>query len=113
MPNFSCIPELLERTDGFFNGHFAIDRVQLIQIDPAKAQAFQAAVHGLLEMFRSAVRHPLARSGASETAFRRDHESFRVRIKRLGNEQLAGVRTVCVGRVDQVHAKLHRTSENF
>src|SRR6266487_3831128 len=64
-------------------------------------------------MVRSAVWHPLPGAGACEAAFGRDYEPFRIRIKRFGNEQFACVRTVCVGGVDQIHAKFHRASEKF
>src|SRR5262245_2677812 len=64
-------------------------------------------------MVRSTVWHPLTPAGASETAFRSDRETFRIRIKRFGDEQFACIRTVCVGGIDQIHAKFHRASENF
>src|SRR5262249_41968365 len=64
-------------------------------------------------MIRSAVWHPLARARPCETAFRRDHEPFRIRIKGFGDEQFACIRTICIGGINQIHAKIGRASENF
>src|SRR5881398_2264759 len=64
-------------------------------------------------MFRLSVWHPLARSGPGQTAFRRDDKPFWIRIKRLGYEQFACIRPVCVSSIYQVHTKFDDPSENF
>src|SRR5215468_9444099 len=87
--------------------------MQLIQIDAVEAQPFETSIDCLLKVVGSTVWHPLTGAGACEPAFRSDHKPFWIRIKRLGNEQFACVWTICVGGVDQIHAKLHRVSENF
>ena len=64
-------------------------------------------------MFSSPVWHPLTGSRPRQAAFRRDNEPFRIRMKRLGDQQFAGFRPVSIGRVDQVHTEFDRASQNF
>src|SRR5262245_21595833 len=64
-------------------------------------------------MFRPAVWHPLTRAWARETAFRRNEQSFWIRVESFGDEQFACVWTVSIGGIDQVHAELDCTPENF
>src|SRR5207247_11187140 len=64
-------------------------------------------------MFRFSVWHPLARSGPGQTAFRRDDKPFWIRIKRLGYEQFACIRPVCVSSIYQVHTEFDGASEKF
>src|SRR5438477_12754276 len=87
--------------------------MKLMHIDPLKLQALQTFVDALLEILRVTLRHPLSGSGSYLTALCRDDESFRIWIKRLGNEQFISFRSVGVRRVDQIHSKLDRTSQNF
>src|ERR1044071_5212046 len=87
--------------------------MQLIQIDAVEAQPSETSFESLLKMTRPAVWHPLTRARASETALRRNDQPFRIRIKRFSDKQFACVRTVCVGSVDQIHAKLYSAFEKF
>jgi len=57
--------------------------------------------------------HPLSRTGPGVTAFRRNNESFRIRIQRFGNEKLVRFWTVSIGCVDEIDAKLDGTPQNF
>src|SRR5437762_4978893 len=63
-------------------------------------------------MFRPTVRHPLARSGPGQTAFRSDNKSLGIRMERLGYEQFACFRPVRVGGVDQVHTEFDGAPQN-
>src|SRR5947207_5312189 len=87
--------------------------MKLIKIDPLKLQALQTFIDALLEILRVTLRHPLSGSGSYLTALCRDDESFRVWIKRLGNEQFIRFRSVSVRRVDQIHSELHSAPQNF
>src|SRR6516165_6441759 len=60
-----------------------------------------------------AVRDPLAGTWPGISAFRSDHKSFRVRMQRFGDEQLARLRSVCVRSVDQINAEFDRAFQNF
>src|SRR5262249_60002253 len=57
--------------------------------------------------------HPLIRAGPGVTTFRRDHDSFPVRIECLCNEQFISFRSVSVRRIDQVRPKFDCASQNF
>src|SRR5205823_3863014 len=73
----------------------------------------QAFIDALRQIFRTTIRDPTARAWASETAFGRNHQSFRIRMERFCDEKLARFGAVGIGRVDQVHAKIARAPQNF
>src|SRR5205814_5142934 len=56
---------------------------------------------------------PIVPDRAGCYRFRRDHQSFRTRIQRFGNEKLIRFRTVSIGGVDETHAQLDCASQNF
>jgi hypothetical protein len=56
--------------------------------------------------------NPLGGSGARKPGLRRDDEALRVGVQRLGDELFADVRTVAVGRVDEVDAELDRAPQD-
>src|ERR1700745_56558 len=63
-------------------GTFAIDSVQLIDIDPFELQPLQTFVHALRQIFRPTIRHPLTRARSSETPLGRNHQIFWVWMQR-------------------------------
>src|SRR5207244_12314277 len=67
----------------------------------------------LPEIFRPTIWHPLVWSGPGVTAFRRDDEPFRIRIKRFCDEQFISFGSISIRRVDQIRAKFNRASQNF
>src|SRR5437879_4848148 len=81
VPDFAGILHLLKRAERFFNRNLGIDSVQLIQIEPLEAQPLQTSFDSLFEMFGTTIWHPLAWSRPCETAFCRDDQSFRIRMK--------------------------------
>src|SRR5947199_3108184 len=87
--------------------------MQLPQIDPLEFQSLKTFIDGLCQVLRPPVWHPLSGTGPGVTAFRRDHQSFWVRIQRFSNEELVRFRTVSIGRVDEVDAELDRAPPNF
>src|SRR5262249_17511118 len=64
-------------------------------------------------MVGSAIWYPVSRSRSSQSAFRRDNESLRVRVKRFCNEQFACVRSVCVSGIDQIDAELDCAAQDL
>src|ERR1044072_1423628 len=87
--------------------------MQLIKIDPLQLQSFETFIDTLRQILRPPVRYPLIRSGSGVTAFGRDHHSFRIRIQRLGKEELVRFRTVSIGRVDEIDAQLDCAPQNL
>src|ERR1051326_714787 len=87
--------------------------MQLIQIDTLEFWPLQTFIHALLEVFGITLRHPLAGARSYLTAFRRDDESFRIRIKRFGDKQFVSLGSVRVCRVDWLRAELDGALQNF
>ena len=87
--------------------------MELIKIDPLKVQPLQTFIHALFKVRRIALRHPLLGSGSDLAALCGDNESFRIRIKRLGDEQFISFGPVSIRGVDQVRAKFHCAPQNF
>src|SRR5438105_13053634 len=77
--------------------------MQLPQIDPLELQSLETFIDGLCQILWPAVLFPLSRAWPGLTAFGRDHQSFRIRIQRFGNEQLVRFRTVSIRCVDEIH----------
>src|SRR5207247_11154139 len=86
---------------------------QLPESDPLEFQSLETFIDGLCQIFRTTVLFPFSRTGPGLTAFRRDNESFRIRIQRFGNEELVRFRTVSIGCVDEIDSQLDRSLQNF
>src|SRR4030095_8213362 len=87
--------------------------MQLVKIDPLEFQSLETFIDALCQVLRPPVLHPLSRTGPGVTAFRRDHQSFRIRIQRLGNEELVRFRTVSIRGIDEIDAQFDRAPQNF
>src|SRR5437762_7564562 len=87
--------------------------MQLPEIDPLEFQSLKTLINGLCQILRPAVLFPLSRTGPGLTAFRRNDESFRIRIQRFSNEQFVRFRTVSIGGVDEIDAQLDRAAQNL
>ncbi len=110
--DLALVLELLQGADGLLVGHLGIGRVQLVEVDPIDAQVAQRALAGIAQVLRARVARPLPRARALQPALRRDQQPLRVGVQRLGDELLADVRPVAVGRVDEVHAELDRAPDD-
>ena len=88
------------------NGTLGIGRVQLVEVDAIEAQTAQASLARLAQVLGPPVPRPGAGALAEEPALGGDHEALRVGVQRLGDQELAHLGAVGVGRVDQVHAQL-------
>ena len=107
MADLALLAEAGELADGVLERDRGIGRVQLVDVDALEAQAAQARLAGLAQVLGPPVAAASARRpGADETALGRDHEPVRVGVERLGDQELAHLRAVGVGGVDQVHAEL-------
>ena len=111
MPDLALVLELLQRADRVLVRDLRIGRVQLVEVDPVEPQPPQARLAALLEPLGARVARPLAGTGPPQAALGRDHEPVRIRVERLGDQVLAHLRAVRVGRVDQVDAELHDAPE--
>src|SRR6267378_3609081 len=87
--------------------------MQLIQIDALKPQAFQAAFQILFEFFGSAVSIPAACAWPRDAAFRADDETLRIGTQGFGDQDLAGMRAVAFGGVEEVDAELQRAPQHL
>ncbi|TMI15399.1 MAG: hypothetical protein E6H38_07475 [Betaproteobacteria bacterium] len=95
-----------ERAERNLERHLRIDRMELIEIDALQPQALQAAFQILLEFFGSAVRVPAAGARSRYAAFAADDEAFRIGMQGFGDQDLAGMRAVAFGGVEEVDAEL-------
>src|SRR5437868_13972857 len=80
--------------------------MQLIKIDPLELQSLETFIDALCQTVRPPVRRPLSRTRPGVTAFRRDHQAFRIGIQRFANEQLVRFRTVSIGGGDEIAPQL-------
>jgi len=80
--------------------------VELIEIDALHAQALQAPLARLAQVRRAATSLPHIAGGTDESALGRDHEPGWIGVQRLGDQTLAHIRSVGVGRIDEVDAEL-------
>ena len=56
------------------------------------------------QVFRTAIRHPLVRSGALITAFGGNDQSLRIGKERLSNQLLAHLRAIGISRINEIDA---------
>ena len=112
MPDLPDVAHLLERAERILHRHLGIHGVQLVEIDPLQPQPLQAPVNTLLQILRPPVRHPLPGAWPGKPALGRDDDSFRVRMQRFSDQELARLRPVGIGGIDQVHVQLDRAFEN-
>src|SRR5207248_271142 len=96
----------LERAKLVGEGHGGIDAVQLVEVDALEPEPAQAAVARGAKVLGSPVRLPLVGPGTLEARLGCDHEPPRVGVERLGDEPLAHLGAVGVGRIDEVDTEL-------
>src|SRR5438309_5995887 len=87
--------------------------MELIEIDALQPQALQAAFQVLLEFFGSAVGVPAAGAWSRYAAFAADDEAFRIGMQGFGDQDLAGMRAVAFGGVEEVDAELCRAPQHL
>src|SRR5438132_2831744 len=80
--------------------------MQLIQVEAIEAQPAEAPIELRSETLGTPVLLPLMRPRTVVATLGRDHETFRIRIERLGDQLLADVRSVGFRRVNQVDPQL-------
>src|ERR1039457_1144105 len=111
VPDFPGVLQFSERADRLGDRHLRIWPVELVQGNLIQPQPPQAALAGLPEMLGAPVRLPAPRTGPPQPALGRDDEIVRVGMKGLGDQQLADLRSVGVGSVDEVDVKLDRPAQ--
>src|SRR5439155_15813848 len=102
-----------ERAERNLERHLRIDRMQLIEIDALQPQALQAAFQVLLELFGPAVGVPAAGARSRYAALAADDEAFRIVMQSFGDQDLAGMRAVAFGGVEEVDAELYRAPHHL
>ncbi len=112
MADLAFLLQFRELADRVLDAHARIGCVELIQIDALDAQPLQARLPRLAQMRRAAASFPLIAPRADQPALRRDDEAVRVRMQRFGYETLIDVRSVGVGRIDEVDAQLQRSQQH-
>src|ERR1041385_6565014 len=86
--------------------------MELPKIDPVELETLEAVIDALLQIIRLAVRHPLVRPGSRVATLCRDDETFRIRMERFGDEQLARLGGVALGGINKIHAELDRAFQD-
>jgi hypothetical protein len=109
--DFPGLAQLDQRAERLLERHPRVDGVQLVEVDRVEAQAPEAPFAGRAQIVGPAVGIPVAGPAAAQACLRRDHEAFRIRVERVGDQPLAHVGAVGVGRVDEGDAELERTLE--
>jgi hypothetical protein len=82
--------------------------VKLIEIDALEPQPLEASLARLAQVRGAAAPLPNVACRADESSFGCDHEAARIRMQRLRDQPLAHVRSVGVGRIDEVDTELQR-----
>ena len=77
--------------------------MQLVDVDFIQAQPLQLPSRAS-QVLGTAIDRPLAGSSSQQSAFGGDDEVLRIGIERVGDQLLAHVRPIGVGRIDQVDA---------
>ena len=88
------------------SGHLGIGAVELVERDLVELQPGQAPVAGLAQVLRTPVGLPLVRPRPRQPALGGDDEIVGIGVQRLGDQDLAHVRAVGVGRVDEVDSEI-------
>ncbi|MNQ78676.1 hypothetical protein D3C85_935970 [compost metagenome] len=96
--------------DGFFDGHLRVDSVLVIQVEGVHAQALQAAVDGLANVFRSPVDATGGGVGrvADDPELAGQEHPVALAGNGLADQFFIGVRAVHVGGIEQVDAQFQR-----
>ncbi|MNI29551.1 hypothetical protein D3C73_833710 [compost metagenome] len=99
--------------DGFFDGHLRIDTVLVIQVEGVHAQAFQAAVDGLANVFRPTVDAPGSgvRRVADDTELAGQEHLVALAGNGLADQLFIGVRAVHIGGIEQVDTQFQRAMQ--
>src|SRR5215475_2788832 len=105
-------PQLRQRFHRRLQRHPWIRSMQLVHVNTVHAQPLEAALHRLAKMRRSRVMRPLLWSRALPPGLGGDHNTWRVRIQRLRDQFFIYIRTIRVGRIDEVHTQFHRTTKH-
>jgi len=95
-----------------FSRHLRIDSMQLIEIDPVQAQAAEAAFAGRSQVFGLSIFNPLVGTRPVKAALSGDHQSWRIRVQRLGNNFFTHPGTVRVRGVDEIDSQLDSAPQN-
>src|SRR6476620_10655549 len=88
-----------------------IGAMELVEGNLVQSQSPQTSLARCLEMFGPAVDWPPVRAGPLVSPFRGDDEVIGIAVEGLGNQCLAHVRPVRIGRVDEVHTEFDRPLE--
>ena len=78
----------------------------------AYPKTLEASLARFPQMLWPSVARPGPRARPQEPALRGDHEPFRVRVEGLGDQELAHLRAVRVGRVDEIDAQFDGTAQD-
>jgi hypothetical protein len=82
--------------------HLLVGAVLLVELDRVELQPPERALAGLAQVLGAAVTRPLVRAGPKQPSLGGYQEVVGVRVEGLGDQLLADVGTVGVGRIDQV-----------
>ena len=107
VPHVALLLQLGQLSEELAGRHFAVEAVQLEQVDPLHPQALEARLASLHEVLGAGVGAPLVGPVAHQPRLGRDHEALGVGVQRLGDELLAHEGPVRVGRVDEVDAEVY------
>src|SRR6185295_303883 len=110
--------QLRHCADGIFDRNARIDTMLIIEIDTIDAESSKRRIASFAHVFGTAVNRAFRRitGVAANGELRRDDHLFASCSKRLSKQLLILVRTVCIGRIEEVDAKLERAvkrSERF
>jgi len=100
--DLSVIPKLDQRAERFFDRDVGIDRVELVQRNSVEPQTPQASLARLDQVIGVAVRSPPVFAESDPPSFGGDDNVIGIRVERLGDQQLARLWSVAVGRVNEL-----------
>ena len=86
--------------------------MELVEIDALELQTAQAAFALLAQVFGAAIGVPHVGTRTHQAALGGDDEIVRVGVEGFGDEVLADLGPVGVGRVDEVDAQLHGAAQH-
>ena len=109
VPDLAVLDEARHRADGILDRVPGIDPVKVVEVDRVDAEAFQARLGRPANILGAPVDGTSTGGGVvDEPELGRQEHSVPTSPDRLPDERLVRVRTVDVGRIEEVHAELER-----
>ena len=113
MQDFAFVEEFLHRARDFFNRHFRIDAMNVIQIDVIGAEPLQRTFHCFAQSLRTRIKSDAFAISNIPAAFRRELDAIAHGLESLADQFFIAIDRIHFRRVEEVDAEFNRLAQEF